>query len=433
MESLPPLPPTEKLVPKEESVDVPLLPPVEQAGDDAENVAAKEESAEGPPAEQPGDDATRNNLADSIDDDEEGGSKKRAAKKSFAPSARKRRSSSINNKETESASTKKQRKSFAQRIEDLRAYKKKHGDINVKEKEDKSLYGFCKNIRSARNNPGKRAALTDDQIASLDALGFDWPIKKQRTKVVQQKVERKSFAQRIDDLKAYKEKHGHVNVKWNEDKSLYVFCNNMRKARNNPEKSTTLVNEERIASLDALGFEWTAREYAAMKSFEQRIADLQVYKEKNGHVNAKEKEDKSLYDFCRHMRQARKNPGKSAMALTDDRIATLDALGFDWNMNSDIKTFEQRLSDLHAYKELHGHVNVKEREDKSLYTFCKHTRYARNNPGKSGVVAVTDDRIAGLDELGFDWSVGTRKKAAKKSFEQQLEDSVELLADSVEL
>ena len=348
MESLPPLPPI-MVVPKEDYADVPLLPPafeevvdevVEDVQHDTEKVV-KEDFADAPPplppAEQPGDDATRNNLADSIDDDEEGGSKKRAAKKSFAPSARKRRSSSkrINNKETESASTKKQRKSFAQRIEDLRAYKKKHGDINVKEKEDKSLYGFCKNIRSARNNnPGKRAALTDDQIASLDALGFDWPIKKQRTKVVQQKVERKSFAQRIDDLKAYKEKHGHVNVKWNEDKSLYVFCNNMRKARNNPEKSTTLVNEERIASLDALGFEWTAREYAAMKSFEQRIADLQVYKEKNGHVNAKEKEDKSLYDFCRHMRQARKNPGKSNRVLTNDRIASLDALGFDWRMNS---------------------------------------------------------------------------------------------------
>ena len=43
MESLPPLP-----VPKEESADVPLLPPVEQPGD-VEKVAAKEESADVPP------------------------------------------------------------------------------------------------------------------------------------------------------------------------------------------------------------------------------------------------------------------------------------------------------------------------------------------------------------------------------------------------
>ena len=94
-------PPIEKVVPKKESSDVPL--PL-------------------PPAEQPeGDDATRNNLADSID--EEGGSKKRSAKKSFA-----------------------------QRMDELRAYKKRNGHVNVKYSDDKSLYRFCIGIRNARNN-----------------------------------------------------------------------------------------------------------------------------------------------------------------------------------------------------------------------------------------------------------------------------------------
>ena len=67
-----------------------------------------------------------------------------------------------------------------------------------------------------------------------------------------------------------------------------------------------------------------------IKSFEQRIADLKAYKEKNGHIKVKRSEDKSLYDFCRDMRQARNNPEKSNRALTDDRVASLDALGFDW-------------------------------------------------------------------------------------------------------
>ena len=70
-------------------------------------------------------------------------------------------------------------------------------------------------------------------------------------------------------------------------------------------------------------------------SFEQRLDDLRAYKEKHGHVNVKEKEDKSLYSFCKHMnmsmsmRHARKNPEKSAMALTNDQITSLEALGFD--------------------------------------------------------------------------------------------------------
>ena len=74
------------------------------------------------------------------------------------------------------------------------------------------------------------------------------------------------FEQRMDDLKTYKEKHGHVKVKKTDDKSLYVFCRQMRYARSNPEKSNMVLTEGRIASLDALGFDWAVKYQAARKS-----------------------------------------------------------------------------------------------------------------------------------------------------------------------
>jgi len=171
------------------------------------------------------------------------------------------------------------------------------------------------------------------------------PKKKKKKKKRVQKL-RKSFEQRIDDLWAYKEKHGHVNISQKEDKSLYGFCKNMRGACSNPEKSTTVINDDRIASLDALGFNWTVRtrENAAKKSFEQRLEDLRAYKEKHGHVKVKKSDDKSLYDFCIHMRCARNNPEKSTVALTGNRIASLDALGFEWSMNNGIK-YRKKLAD----------------------------------------------------------------------------------------
>ena len=99
-----------------------------------------------------GGDATCNNLADSIN--EEGGPK--------------------NNNNDE---TKRVIKSFEQRIEDLRAYKAKHGHTNVKEKEDKSLHDFCRNIRRARRHPEKyRMLINEERITSLDAMGFDWSV-----------------------------------------------------------------------------------------------------------------------------------------------------------------------------------------------------------------------------------------------------------------
>ena len=63
--------------------------------------------------------------------------------------------------------------SFSDRLEELRQYKIKHGHVNVKEAENKSLYHYCLNIRLARNGKGK-AKITPERIASLDALGFDW-------------------------------------------------------------------------------------------------------------------------------------------------------------------------------------------------------------------------------------------------------------------
>ena len=54
---------------------------------------------------------------------------------------------------------------------------------------------------------------------------------KGQTRVTEQGVKRKLFDQRVADLQAYKEKHGHANVKKSDDKSLYDFCKHMRRAR----------------------------------------------------------------------------------------------------------------------------------------------------------------------------------------------------------
>ena len=172
-------------------------------------------------------------------------------------------------------------------------------------------------------NEARKRRSSSESINNKE-MGSTPPKKKRRAN--------KSFAQRLEDLQAYKEKHGHTNVKKSEDKSLYNFCNRMRLARSNPEKSTVLINKERMASLDALGFEWSMnRTNSGIKSFEQRIDDLRAYKEEHGHVNVKGSEDKSLNQFCSHIRYARHNPGKSNLVINDDRIASLDALGFDWS------------------------------------------------------------------------------------------------------
>ena len=84
------------------------------------------------------------------------------------------------------------------------------------------------------------------------------------------------------------------------------------------------LTEERIAAFDAIGFNWTSREYVA-RLFDEKVEDLEEYKQTRGHVNVKIHEDKSLGQFCKDVRKARNKKGeKDGMRkLTEERIARL--------------------------------------------------------------------------------------------------------------
>ena len=58
----------------------------------------------------------------------------------------------------------------------------------------------------------------------------------------------------VDELKAYKEKNGHLKVMEKQDASLHYFCTNVRRARKG--KASYRLDEGRIAALDAIGFNW---------------------------------------------------------------------------------------------------------------------------------------------------------------------------------
>jgi hypothetical protein len=162
-----------------------------------------------------------------------------------------------------------------------------------------------------------------------------------KPKVDKVRQKQKDFFDHIDELKTYKEKHGHLKVRHEKDASLYDFCANVRRSRRaiitGKGKIYNRLDDGRIAALDAVGFEWEMGAGATRTkddSFIFRVEELKAHKEKHGHLNIRKKENRSLYDFCRHMREARRAiiSGKgSHRKLTEDRIAALDAIGFNWN------------------------------------------------------------------------------------------------------
>jgi hypothetical protein len=57
------------------------------------------------------------------------------------------------------------------------------------------------------------------------------------------------------------------------------------------------LTDERITAFDATGFNWTSQEYVT-RSFDERINDLEYYKQTHGHVNVKTYEENCLGQFC---------------------------------------------------------------------------------------------------------------------------------------
>jgi hypothetical protein len=312
--------------------------------------------------------------------------------------------------------------SFHDRVKALGEYKKKYGHLSITQKDDKSLYDWCTNIRNARR--GKLGMkLTTDGIAALDAIGFDWrllnpilqpsgspgddadnaPAQNQRSSEKGDQI----FQDHVEALRKYKKNNGHLNVSQDIDKSLFNWCKNIRSARNKPGEGKLKLTVARIAALDGIGFDWRSETKAhhclSRISFIDRVEALRAYKDKHGHLSVSKEDEKSLFYWCSNIRSARRNPEKHIIKLTADQIAALDAIGFDWRSESCQKiSFIDRVEALRAYKEKHGHLSISKKDEKSLFHWCSNIRNARNNP-ESCKRKVTAHQIAALDAIGFEW------------------------------
>jgi hypothetical protein len=196
---------------------------------------------------------------------------------------------------------------------------------------------------------------------------LDWTVNNGQTKKRNSRV---SFNDHLEDLMAYKEKNGHLHVRENDDKSLYIWCSKIRCARRGT--GTLKLTADGITALDTIGFDWkseTARKKDTTKSFHDLVKALGEYKEKHGHLRVSKKDDKSLNSWCKNIRNAQRNPESCKRKVTANQIAALDAIGFDWRWRSEIasRNCQRQINFIDDVK--NGHLNVSYNANKSLNDF----------------------------------------------------------------
>lgn len=143
-------------------------------------------------------------------------------------------------------------------------YKEKYGHCNVPQrwKENTLLANW---VRVQRNASAK-GKLKEDKINKLNAIGFEW------------NRSNETWLHRYTALVRYKKKYGHCKVpqRWSKNKTLANWVK-IQRSLYRKEK----LSEQKIAQLNALGFEWTTFK----ANWQAQYDKLLRYKKKYGHCN----------------------------------------------------------------------------------------------------------------------------------------------------
>lgn len=257
----------------------------------------------------------------------------------------------------------------------LLKFKSHHGDCCVPYRyEPNPQLGVW--IRGQRNNYSK-GKLSADRIARLNAIGFEWD-----SLAVWWEL---SFSK----LLSFKANNGHCRIpaRYEADPELSGWVSNQRKLYLKGK-----ISADRVERLESVGFEWDPLN----ADWEFNFSKLALFKSQFGHcrVPRRYKADSQLARWV-EVQRVLNSKGK----LTPERESKLKFLGFEMDPVG-IK-WELSFSKLTDFKSQYGHCRVPQQyePDPQLGKWVSHQRgfYSK---GKLPI-----ERIAKLEALGFEWKV----------------------------
>ena len=272
------------------------------------------------------------------------------------------------------------------KFEQLKQYKSKYGDCNVPERYDKN-HALGNWVRTQRTQ-FKQSKMSEERINMLNTIGFNWGVS----------IDKNSWNDKFEELKKYKSQHGDCNVprKYDKNQQLARWVHHQRSKFKDSKMS-----EERINVLNAIGFNWGVS--IDKKRWNDKFEELKKYKSKHGDCDVPYRyyeKNQPLATWVQTQRTQFKQ-----LKLSEERINTLNTIGFNWGVSIDEKNWNDKFEQLKLYKSKHGHCNVPRKNDKNqqLATWVKNQRTQFKQSKMS------EERINMLNTIGFNWGVSNDK------------------------
>ena len=139
----------------------------------------------------------------------------------------------------------------------------------------------------------------------------------------------KTWYMRLSELNQYKSEYGHTNVpqQYPENPKLGTWVNKMRCQRET-------LSQDKVGVLDSIGFNWGTKK--GQRAWEIRFAQLEQYKEENGHCNVPTKYEANpalgRWVSSQRSKYKKKQEGQEG-TIEDDQVKRLEEIGFSWKMN----------------------------------------------------------------------------------------------------
>ncbi len=281
----------------------------------------------------------------------------------------------------------------------LTRFAQEHGHTEVPKNHPPApaLWEWVMNQRENR----RTGVLREDRRGKLEAIGFAW----EDTGRHKQERWDLRFAQMLE----FRARFGHCRVpaKWKENIPLSHWVGVQRDLR----KKRRLSNE-RIARLDAVGFEWEARgggNDAQRDRWARMLGHLLAYREAHGDMQVPHGAGPD--GLGRWVCQIRHDARHGLMSKV--RREQLEAIGFEWENRRDraAARWAERIAQLLAFRARHGHGSVPLPcpEDIALGIWASEQRRRK----RRGILA--PERIRQLEEAGFAWNLQRKAGAATDS------------------
>mmetsp|Transcript_34547 Transcript_34547/g.75625 ORF Transcript_34547/g.75625 Transcript_34547/m.75625 type:complete len:576 (-) Transcript_34547:147-1874(-) len=229
-------------------------------------------------------------------------------------------------------------------------------------------------------------------------------------------------------LEAYKEEHRHCKVPANDPTHLQLgrwVSSIRREYKKRQEGKKNQLTDERVLKLVSIGFDFSVHG----TNWDLKYQELLEYKARHGDCNVplKYKENQPLAIWVHRQRIAHRKrfeEGKKS-GMSDERIAALDKVGFDWSIDKPTLrpkhvSWDERIVQLQAFKDEHGNCRVPRGPDDGTNSLGNWVALVRFNY-RTGVKTLTDERKKQLEEMGFEWRLKGRDMTAEERAEKKKE------------